>query len=244
MISRRAARATARAGAVSGIVATMAFWAAGTASAHVETDPNQAAQGAETAFITFTVPNEETTAGVVSARVNFPADHPLAHAVAVPLPGWSAQVNTAVLPAPVQQNGTEVTQAVDTITWTAAPGTTIAPGTTARFSVLAGPIPDNTDRLIFAAAQTYSNGDVVRWDQPPPAPGAGEPEHPAPVLTLVAASPALGPADTAAHHDTTARALGIAGLLAGVTGLAVAAITGRALRRRTRSPANLDSSAR
>ena len=42
------------------------------------------------------------------------------------------------------------------------------------------------DSVAFPATQTYSDGTVVRWDQPP-LPGGGEPEYPAPVLSLTGA---------------------------------------------------------
>ncbi len=41
------------------------------------------------------------------------------------------------------------------------------------FTVSLGPLPTNTDRLVFKAIQTYSNGDVVRWIDTPTPGGAG-----------------------------------------------------------------------
>jgi hypothetical protein len=125
----------------------------------------------------------------------------------------------------VHQNNSDVKNAVQTVTWTADAGTQIKPGEFLRFSVLAGPLADNTDKLTFKALQTYSNGDVVRWIDPPAADGAPEPEHPAPTLTLVsddAAADAAKPAATAGSaSDSTARWLGGAGLVIGILGLAL-----------------------
>ena len=95
-------------------------------------------------------------------------------------------MTTTTLPTPVHQNNSDVKEAVQTVTWTADPGTQIKPGEFLRFPVLAGPLADNTDKLTFKAVQTYSNGDVVNWIQQT-AKGAPEPEHPAPTLTLTAA---------------------------------------------------------
>ena len=50
-----------------------------------------------------------------------------------------------------------------------------------------GPLPDDTDELVFKALQTYSSGEVVSWIDETPEGGA-EPEHPAPVVHLVAAT--------------------------------------------------------
>src|SRR5436853_114458 len=78
---------------------------------------------------------------------------------------------------------------------TAQPGTAvkgstseIAPGQFQEFDILASTVPDNTDQLVMPAAQTYDNGKVVQWDEQPAAPGAAEPEHPAPTVKLLAGS--------------------------------------------------------
>jgi len=221
------ARALTRVSAVLGVAAVAVVFNAAIASAHVETDPGQAAPG-DDATITFRVPNEETAAGVVKLEVTFPTDHPVAEARTTPIPGWTAQVASGKLATPVHQNNSDVTEAVQTVTWTANPGTQIGPGEFQRFAVLAGPMPDNTDQLLLPTVQTYSNGDIVKWDAPPPAPGAPEAEHPAPSLALVAEDkpadkPATAPtADAAAStsgSDNTARWLGGAGLVIGALGL-------------------------
>ena len=61
------------------------------------------------------------------------------------------------------------------------------PGEFDLFTISAGPLPTKTSKLTFKAMQTYSDGDVVSWIQQT-AKGAPEPEHPAPTLTLTAAS--------------------------------------------------------
>ena len=78
----------------------------------------------------------------------------------------------------------QITEAVARITWD---GGVIAPEEFQEFEVSLGPLPD-TDRMVFKALQTYSNGDVVRWIDLP-TPGGKDPDHPAPVLTLTAAQP-------------------------------------------------------
>ena len=111
----------------------------------------------------------------------------------------------------------------------------VAPEQYQNFDVSVGPLPHN-GTMTFTADQTYSDGTVVHWDEVTKA-GAAEPEHPAPVLTLTAAA-----TDTADTTDTTggspssadgvARGLGIAGIVIGVAGVAVAAV---AIRRRSGS---------
>lgn len=226
-------------------VAVAALLGTGIASAHVETDPGQAAPG-DFATVTFRVPNEETAAGVTKLEITFPTDHPVAEARTTPIPGWTAHVTKVTLAKPVHQNNADVTEGVATITWTADnQGAQIAPGEFLRFAVLAGPLPDNTDQLIFPSVQTYSNNDVVKWDALPAAAGAMQAEHPAPVLKLVAdkaadATPAAPAA--ASGQDTTARWLGGAGLVVGVVGIGLA--VGFGLRgRRKPAPQGSDTAA-
>ena len=78
--------------------------------------------------------------------------------------------------------------------------------------------------------QTYSDGQVVAWDERPTASGE-EPEHPSPALTVIAAdSPAAAPTGTApagGGSDPLARGLGLAGLAVGGAGVALAVLAGR-----------------
>jgi len=235
MSLRTPSRALTRIGAVATVTLAVVLLGAGVAAAHVETDPGQANRG-DDAVITFRVPNEEDSAGVVKLEVAFPLDHPVPNASTTSIPGWTADVTMTTLPKAVHQNNSDVKSAVQTVTWTADPGNQIQPGEFLRFPVLAEALSDNADTLTFKALQTYSNGDVVRWIDPPAVNGAPEPEHPAPTLTLVSAdsdaSPAK-PADAttaASTSDSTARWLGGAGLVIGILGLAlgiVIAVRGR-----------------
>ena len=73
---------------------------------------------------------------------------------------------------------------VRSVTWTADTRAGISSDQFALFRVSVK-LP-NGDSVGFPATQTYSDGTVVRWDQAP-LPGGGEPEHPAPMLTLTGA---------------------------------------------------------
>ncbi len=209
------------------------------AAAHVTAQPGQATKGDYT-VITFRVPNESDTAGTVKLEVTLPAQHPIASVRTKPVAGWTAQLSTVPLNPPVRSGHSELTEAVRTITWTAQPGVRIGPSEFDEFEVSAGPLPSDTDRLVMPAVQTYDDGQVVRWDAPPPAEGAAEPEHPAPVLELVDEDAGPGTARTGTQPgvqatassapDTTARWLGGSGLLLGALGLGVG--TGAVLRSR------------
>jgi periplasmic copper chaperone A len=207
------------------------------AFAHVTAQPGTAEQGGYT-VITFRVPNESTTAGTTKLQVNLPVDHPITSARTTPQPGWTAEVVKGTLPAPVDVNGTQVTEAVTAVTWTAQPGTRIGPGQYVDFPLSVGPLPTGVDEIVLPAVQTYDDGKVVAWDQPS-VEGQEEPEHPAPTVTLTPSTGGHGhdaaaatSGGTAATTDTTARWLGGIGLLLGALGLGLG---GGALLRGRRS---------
>jgi hypothetical protein len=230
-----------RAGFLSAAIGITGLLSAGVASAHVTANvyggqPTKGGYGA----IFFRVPNEDAAAGTVKVEVDFKPEYALGSVRTKPLPGWTAEVTTSTLPAPVKTaSGTDVTQAVTKVIWTAQPGTKIAAGSTEfqEFEVSAGPLPSNVDELVLPAVQTYDNGKVVNWNEVAPA-GAAEPENPAPTVKLVAAASdghatmTAGTSAAAASttSDNTARWLGGAGLVVGVLGLGVAA--GATLRAR------------
>ena len=222
---------------------------AGAASAHVTVTPDSAESGAY-ATLTFKVPNESPEASTTAVKVTLPADTPFASVSVEPVPGWSAKVTRAELPEPVDVQGTTLTEAPASVEWTADdPDAGIAPGEFLRFSVSAGAVPDGVDAITLPTTQTYSDGEVVTWDQE--ATGDAEPEHPAPVLQVVPASgdDAHGSAagassdtssdtssDASAESDdgsgeTLPLALGAAGLGLGLVG----AVTGATALARTRA---------
>ncbi|TDU77258.1 YcnI family protein [Streptomyces sp. KS 21] len=211
----------------------------GTASAHVGVQPGEAAKGGY-ATINFKVPNERDNASTTQLEVNFPVDQPLTSVMPQDIPGWTVTVEKSKLDKPLTVHGKQVNEAVTKVTWS---GGKIEPGKFQQFPVSVGKLPDNADQMVFKAIQTYDNNEIVRWIEEPKE-GAAEPQNPAPVLKLTAAKAADGHHDdknaaaakddkghdeAAAHaSDTTARALGIAGIVIGLGGVAF----GVASRRR------------
>lgn len=213
-----------RLGALASLSAISVLGLATAASAHVTANPKTAEQGSYTK-VAFRVPNERDDASTTKLVIHLPVEHPLASVSVRPLPGWTAKVEKSKLPKPMKVHGGELTEAVTTITWT---GGKIEPGQFQEFDVSMGPLPTDTDQMMFKAGQTYSNGEVVRWDEAP-ADGAAEPEHPAPTLGLLPKGGAqaagltasVQPAAKAAPDDGTARLLGGLGIAAGVIGIGV-----------------------
>jgi periplasmic copper chaperone A len=239
-------RRVAAVGALS--VGLLGFGAAA-AEAHVSVHADSTAAGSFSQ-LTFRVPNESPSAGTVKLEVQLPQDTPFPFVSAKPVPGWKIDVVKAKLPKPVEDEGTTITEAARTVTWTAEKGAQIAPGEYQEFSISAGPLPDPKE-ISLPAVQTYSNGEVVEWNQPTPASGE-EPEHPAPAFEVVAAtggdthgaeaSPSSAassaPADDApaaasvSGSDTTARTLAGLALLVGVVAGALGALGLRRAARR------------
>jgi uncharacterized protein len=226
----------------------------GPAFAHVSVSPEGTAAKGGYATVDFKVPNERDNASTTKLEVAFPTDHPLASVMPEPIPGWTAQVTKAKLAKPLTVHGQQISEAVSKVTWTAS-GKGIEPGFFQKFPLSVGPLPEDADELVFKAIQTYSNKEVVRWIEVQQD-GQEEPENPAPVLELSAASDdhhgggAKGASDdsddaddaktaqTGAQAadtdsdddggtDTTARVLGVVGIVVGAAGVAYGVLAGR-----------------
>ncbi|MFJ8081557.1 YcnI family protein [Streptomyces sp. NPDC096205] len=223
------------------------------ALAHVSVQPEGAAAKGGYAVVDFKVPNERDNASTTKVEVNFPAEHPLSSVMPEPINGWDIKITKAKLDKPLEVHGRQITEAVTKVTWTAKSGG-IKPGFFQKFPVNIGALPEDADELVFKAIQTYSNNEVVRWIEVQE--GAEEPENPAPVLALSAAEeeghhgsgsataePSDAPSDDADHaaaqtsateeaasgdsSDTTARVLGIVGIVVGAAGVAYGVLAGR-----------------
>jgi uncharacterized protein YcnI len=209
--------------AVCAVVGLYAGAASATAWAHVHASSDNAVRGAM-AIVTFQVPNESDKGAATTAlTVTLPN---VASARTEAMPGWTAKLDRDASSGSVRS-----------VTWTATPGGGIGVDQFALFRISVK-LPD-TDSVSFPATQTYSDGSVVKWDQAP-LPDGGEPEHPAPMLTLGA-----GSASPHEHHhsgmptghsgtttsesaDNIARVLGGAALVAAALGIVLVLV-----RRRT-----------
>lgn len=193
-------------------------------------------------MLTFRVPNESASAGTVKVEASLPTETPFLSVSTRPVPGWSATTTHQKLAKPVDVEGTTITEAITTVTWTAAKGTQIGPAQFQDFAISVGPLPDPTT-ILLPTSQTYSDGTVVRWDQETP-PSGEEPEHPAPEFTIAAATgeghdaggsePSAVSREPAAQEtaettatastDTTARVLAGIALMLGAAALVVALV--------------------
>ncbi|MVO89328.1 DUF1775 domain-containing protein [Streptomyces sp. p1417] len=222
------------------------------AFAHVSVSAEGVAAKGGYATVNFKVPNERDDASTTKLEVTFPADQPLASVMTQPVPGWKAKVSKTKLKKPIEIHGEKIDEAVSKVTWT-ADGKGIEPGTFQKFPLSLGQLPEDADQMVFKALQTYSNKEVVRWIEPQEK-GAEEPDFPAPALALSAsddhhgggaasdddaddakaAGAKDGDKETASSKasdsdssDTTARTLGIVGIVVGAAGVAFGVLAGR-----------------
>ncbi|MFJ4619667.1 YcnI family protein [Streptomyces sp. NPDC088812] len=240
-ISRLAA-AAAVAGSTVLVLSAPAF-------AHVSVQPEGTAAKGGYALVNFRVPNERDNASTTKLEVTFPTDTPLASVLPQAVPGWKIVVTKSTLAKPLELHGQQVTEAVSKVTWTAE-DKGIQPGFIQQFPVSVGALPEDADEVVFKAIQTYSNKEVVRWIEVQEE-GAEEPDTPAPVLTLSdaadddhahasASAPASEEDDDAeaaattteasgssGDTDTTARVLGVVGIVVGAAGVAYGVLAGR-----------------
>jgi uncharacterized protein YcnI len=191
------------------------------ASAHIHAGSDDAVRGG-TALVTFQVPNESATGAATTALMVRLPD--VTSVRTETMPGWTVALDRD-----------SASGVVRSVTWTAVPHGGIAVDQFGLFRISVK-LPD-TDTVSFPATQTYSDGSVVNWDQPP-LPGGGEPEHPAPMLTLTA-----GPKPAPGHHmnappaapaeqpgpspDNAARVLGGVALLLAAMGICLALVRRR-----------------
>ncbi|CAM5629634.1 membrane protein [Streptomyces spiroverticillatus] len=222
---------------------------AGPAFAHVSVQPVGAAAKGGYATVNVKVPNERDNASTVQLEVSFPVkEHPLTSVMPQAVPGWTVKVEKTTLDKPLKVHGKEIKEAVSKITWT---GGKIGPGEFQQFPLSLGQLPEDADQLVLKAIQTYDNKEVVRWIEEPKE-GQPEPQSPAPVLKLTApVGDGHGAAATddkkakdstasdkhddgkketasaASASDTTARVLGIVGIIVGVAGVAFGVLAGR-----------------
>jgi uncharacterized protein YcnI len=135
--------------------------------AHVHADADNPTPGSYS-VVTLRVPNESEK-GALTTQLSVTLPN-VASASTESMPGWTAKLDRDASAGTVRS-----------VTWTAAPGTGIAPDQFGLFRISLK-LPD-TPTVSLPATQTYSDGTVVKWDQPTP-PGGAEPEYPTPEIAL------------------------------------------------------------
>ena len=206
-------RASRRLAAAAAVAVLGMFVAAPSAWAHVTVTADHTWRGG-VATVTFMVPNESETGSPTTGLTVMLPNVTSAHTEL--MPGWTVHLDHDISAG-----------AFHSVTWSAAPAAGIPAAQFALFRVQVY-LPD-TATASFPAIQTYADGKVVRWDQPP-LPDGSEPEHPAPQLTLTEIIPDAGHAtpSSSASGGTTRW------LAAGALALSAASLAVSLVRRRRR----------
>jgi uncharacterized protein YcnI len=215
------------------IVAALAalLLAAPLAAAHVTLNPREWEAGGFAKF-DMRVPNERDGADTTRVTLKFPEQ--VISASFQPVEGWRRTVKMAQLDEPIDDEGEQITERIDTVTWS---GGRIRPGEFQEFGV-SFQVPEEVGSdLTFPAVQVYSNGETVRWIGPPDA------DSPAPTVAVLepaaeegAAEPAATPSPPPAaggEEDEGSDTLAIVALVVAVAALlaALAAMFSRTRRR-------------
>jgi periplasmic copper chaperone A len=225
---------------VAGILAALV--AAPVAVAHVTLNPREWEAGGFAKF-DVRVPNERDDGDTTRVVMKFPPE--VISASFQPTPGWDRSVKMVQLDEPIDDEGEQITERIDTVTWS---GGRIRPGEFQEFGV-SFQVPEDVEpgtALAFPSVQTYSNpNETVRWI------GEEESDTPAPTVTVLEPAPEGGaaaeeqatPQPTAAPASQTSAesdeggsdTLSIIALIVGVAGLAagVAALLSRRRERVT-----------
>jgi uncharacterized protein YcnI len=195
--------------------------AAPVAAAHVTLNPREWEAGGFAKF-DVRVPNERDNADTTRVTLRFPEQ--VISASFQPVEGWQRTVKMARLDEPIDDEGEQITERIDTVTWS---GGRIRPGEFQEFPV-SFQVPEEQPgtELAFPSNQVYSNGEVVRWIGPPDA------DTPAPIVAVLEpaaeegaaeeATPEPAPAETGGggEQDEESDTLSIVALVVGIAGLA------------------------
>jgi uncharacterized protein YcnI len=175
LVTCRTELMTKRMATVAAVAGLAVVGLAGPALAHVEVSADKTTAGASDVTLTFTGEAENDKAGIKSERVVLPAGLDPAGVTLVKAPaGWTFST------------------AADGFT---VGGTPLKIGVDAVWKVKIAKLPDGETRLSFKTLETYGDGSVVRWIEIQE-PGQGEPDHPAPLVTLEP-GPSAGPVSAA-----------------------------------------------
>ena len=188
--------------AIGAATATLMTFGLGPASAHISVTPDATMEGGYTQ-LNFRVPSESKTASTTKIKVDLPTATPFTSVRVKPVPGWTAEIVRGKLPQSVIVDGSTITEAPLSVTWTANDALSqLSADQYQTFSLSVGSLPKSGTTILLPAAQTYSDGSVRNWDDPA-VQSQGEPQDPAPSFMTTAAGSG---GDGHAGHAATAAA--------------------------------------
>lgn len=221
------------------VAAALGLLTVGTASAHVSISPDEGTAGSYS-VLTVSVPHgcdgSPTTKVAIKIPERIQSITPTRNSL------WDAEKVMTELDQPAtDSHGNKVTERVGKVVYTAK--RPLPPGYRDSFE-LSVQLPETPGKtLVFPTVQTCEQGETAWIQVPASGQSAHDLSHPAPAVKILPARAKPASADSAASADTTrtaaesdssqSSAWGIAGLIAGVLGLAIG--TAAFLRTRKQS---------
>lgn len=139
------------------VVGAVAF--AAPASADVSLTPTQAFQD-DAVRLAFQVTTDPGASPTTKVQVAIPEATPIAEVYPMSNPDWAPSLTEHKLDRPIEAiHGTQTTEVVTMVTWTARSGWQLPAGRPAVLDVELGPLPE-TDRVVFTVTQTHADGTV------------------------------------------------------------------------------------
>lgn len=191
--------------------AVLALIASPAATAHVDATLDGTGPGGF-GVVTLGVPTEAGKPATTKVEVRIPDATPMRTVRPQPLAGWRVDITKRNVDPPLlKDDGTPVTEVVDTVTWTAT-GPGIPTGQFAEFALYAGPLPD-ADTLALPTTQTFSDGTAEAWAEPATT-GDEKPKFPVPTATIAKGASSVLPivAWSALGMSVIALALAVLGI--------------------------------
>lgn len=160
--------------------AVLAVMASPAAAAHVDAKLDGTGPGGF-GVVTLGVPTEAGKPATTKVEVRIPDETPLRTVRPQPVEGWNVEVTKRTIDPPLyKDDGTPVTEVVNTVTWTSTGGG-IPSGQFAQFALYAGPLPD-ADTLALPTTQTFSDGSTEAWTEATT--GGDKPKFPVPAASI------------------------------------------------------------
>jgi periplasmic copper chaperone A len=244
-------RSTTRRATAIGLGLGLGVLLAGTApaSAHVSPTPSEVPAGGFTA-VGLTVGHGCEESPTTSVRIQVPES--ILNVTPAIVPGWDVEVTTEPLDEPVEgSEGEQITERESTVTYTAQAGNELPDGFRQTYTIGFQAPDAEGEYLFFKTIQICAEGQT-EWIEEYTGEGE-EPEHPAPAVLVTASAggghgaeepeddeettettsaPAEGADDEAAAGDTasssdddsSSNGLAVAGLIAGLGGLALGGV--------------------
>jgi uncharacterized protein YcnI len=175
------------------VVATAALaavWVPTAAVADVTVTPATGVHGSALKLV-FRVTEDRPSAHTKTVELRMPQATPVAEVYPISVPDWAPKMSMRTLDRPIASlHGIGTKDVVASITWIRVTAPKVGQEPAWDLPISLGPLP-RTDRLVFTVIQTYSDGTVVHWADPPTAGGTPGPNA-APVVTLRSAEPGSG----------------------------------------------------